>query len=110
MLDQGLLKEFKCAGCGDCCRWTGAVLLTNHDITTLANHLKLAEPDFIEIHTRLASNRIQLALLDKPDGSCFFLDGDQCGIYTARPEQCRSFPHAWRVPEGCPALDELREV
>jgi Fe-S-cluster containining protein len=28
-------------------------------------------------------------------------------VYEARPEQCRTFPYAWSVAEGCPELDKL---
>ena len=73
----------------------------------MASHLELSEQEFIDCHTRLAPNRIQLALLDKPDGSCAWLAGDRCSVYEARPEQCKSFPFAWSVSEGCPALDAL---
>lgn len=81
--------------------------MTEADIPALAAQLGVSEQDFIENHTRLAPNRKQLALLDKADGSCAFLAGDRCSIYEARPEQCRTFPFAWRVPEGCPELDKL---
>jgi len=107
MIKPDILKQFKCNGCGECCRWSGSVLLTDEDITTLARYHGLAESEFINQHTRLAPNRIQLALHDKEDGSCAFLEGDRCGIYEARPLQCRSFPFSWSVPEGCPVLDEL---
>jgi Fe-S-cluster containining protein len=107
MPNKDILKEFKCTGCGECCRWSGSVLLTDDDISGLSVHLGIPEQVFIERHTRLAPNRIQLAFLDQADGSCSFLEGDRCAIYKARPEQCRSFPFAWRVSEGCPALDEL---
>jgi Fe-S-cluster containining protein len=109
MINPDILKAFKCTGCGDCCRWSGSVLLTDVDITTLAAHLGHSEQEFIDRHTRLAPNRIQLALLDNVDGSCAFLESDRCAVYQARPEQCRSFPYAWSVPEGCPALDALLE-
>ena len=107
MIDSEILKQFKCSGCGECCRWTGSVLLTPEDIPRLADHLKVPEQEFIDQHTRLAPNRKQLALLDKADGSCAFLANDQCSIYAARPEQCRTFPFAWSVQEGCPELDKL---
>jgi Fe-S-cluster containining protein len=107
MLDEKILNEFKCSGCGECCRWGGSVLLTENDILVMASHLELSEQDFIDTHTRLAPNRKQLALLDQADGSCAFLKGDQCSVYEARPEQCRTFPYAWSVPEGCPELDKL---
>lgn len=102
-----VLKDFKCTGCGTCCRWTGSVLLTRRDIAAMAVWLELSEQQFIDRHTRLAPSRIQLALIDHSDGSCSFLEGHRCSIYDARPEQCRSFPFAWSVPEGCPELDKL---
>jgi Fe-S-cluster containining protein len=73
----------------------------------MAEFLGLSESEFIEKHTRLAPNRQQLALLDQADGSCAFLEGNRCAVYEARPEQCRSFPYAWRVSQGCPELDKL---
>ncbi len=107
MLNQEIIDQFKCSGCGDCCRWTGSVLLTDADIPRLALHLGLSDQDFIDRHTRLAPNRQQLALLDQSDGSCAFLEENRCSIYAARPEQCRTFPAAWHVQAGCPELDKL---
>jgi len=102
------LDAFSCQECGTCCRWSGYVLLTNQDMTQIAKHLDLSEEDFIDQHTRLAANRQQLALLDQPSGACAFLEENRCQIYSARPEQCRTFPYKWRV-EGCPALDLLKK-
>lgn len=107
MVDKEATRRFKCSGCGECCRWTGSVLLTAADMANLAAHMGISEQEFIDSHTRLAPNRRQLALLDQADGSCAFLEGDRCSIYEARPEQCRSFPFAWSVSEGCPELDRL---
>jgi Fe-S-cluster containining protein len=107
MVSKEILDRFKCNGCGECCRWGGSVLLLDEDVRKISDFLGLAEGVFIDKHTRLAPNRKQLALLDQADGSCEFLEGDSCRIYEARPTQCRSFPHGWSVPEGCPVLDEL---
>ena len=107
MLDPQILKQFSCSGCGECCRWTGAVLLEGFDLPRLASYLGLSELEFIDGHTRLAPNRRQLALLDQTDGSCAFVEGDRCSVYESRPKQCRTFPFAWSVQEGCPELDKL---
>ena len=104
-----LYKEFNCQQCGICCRWTGHVLLTDADITRLAAAVELSEDELIERYTVLAVNRRQLSLTEGEDGGCIFLEDTQCAQYDARPEQCRSFPHAWRVAEGCPALDLLNK-
>ena len=100
-------RSFKCQQCGACCRWSGHVLLTDIDITRLAEAAELSEEDFITRHTVLAANRRQLSLADAPDGSCVLLKNDRCTFYEARPTQCRDFPHGWRVTEGCPALEAL---
>ena len=109
MLNKEISDQFKCTGCGECCRWTGAVLLEDADITALAAHFGMSEQAFIDQRTRLAASRKQLALLDQADGSCEFLEGDRCSIYAVRPLQCRTFPYDWSVAQGCPELDRLRE-
>ena len=59
---------------------------------------------FIQRHTALAKNRAQLSLMEQASGACCFLNPDNtCCVYTARPQQCRDFPHGWRVA-GCPAV------
>lgn len=107
MTEQNGKCSFTCQRCGICCRWPGHVLLTDEDITQLAAATGLSEDEFIARHTQLASNRCQLSLEEHPDGRCIFLEEDGCAFYEARPEQCRNFPHTWRVSEGCPALEEL---
>lgn len=107
MISPEILKRFECTQCGECCRWPGAVLLQANDIAVLAEFLEMPEEDFVDRHTRLAPSRRQLALLDQADGSCAFLKGDGCSVYEARPEQCRTFPFAWHVKQGCPVLDRL---
>jgi uncharacterized protein len=78
--------------------------LEGADVTRLALALGLSEEEFIGAHAKLARNRAQLTLKEHPDGSCEFLDETgRCGIYAARPRQCRDFPHGWRVA-GCPSL------
>ena len=107
MSDEGQGRAFVCQQCGVCCRWEGHVLLTEEDIARMAAELKLSEDAFIEQYTLLADNRRQLSLTEYPDGRCIFLGDNHCLHYAVRPEQCRSFPHAWRVTEGCPALDKM---
>jgi hypothetical protein len=108
-MDSGK-RSFKCQQCGTCCRWSGHVLLTDADLTRLAEAAGLSEEDFIDRYTVLAANRRQLSLADAPDGSCILLKDGRCSLYGARPAQCRDFPHGWRVAEGCPALDELNQT
>ena len=95
---------FACRQCGACCRWPGSVLLDAADLAAAAAALGLSEGDFIDRHAILARNRAQLTLKEAPDGACeFLLDDGRCRIYSARPRQCREFPHGWQVA-GCPGL------
>ena len=93
--------KHECRQCGECCRWPGHVLLSDRDVADLARVLQLSESDFVARHARLASNRAQLSLKEKPDGSCELLEGNVCAVYEARPAQCRDFPSGWNVPGEC---------
>lgn len=103
-------RSFVCLRCGTCCRWPGHVLLTDDDVSRMAGATGLSEEAFIETYTVLASNRRQLSLKDIDGANCIFLTESGCEHYDARPDQCRDFPHTWRVSEGCPALDKLNEA
>ncbi|MCX7818721.1 MAG: YkgJ family cysteine cluster protein, partial [Kiritimatiellae bacterium] len=93
---------FACECCGACCRWPGLVRLSALDVDRLAAHLRLDPATFVERFCKLAPNRAQLALNERADGACVFLDGRICAVYPARPEQCRAFPLQW-WRAGCPA-------
>ena len=88
----------ECQRCTACCRWPGQVRISDTEIASLAAHLGLAEHEFIQQHTRLNAQRTGLALKDAPDGSCTFLDGNQCRVQPVKPQQCRDFPNLWNFP------------
>ena len=95
--------RYACERCGNCCRWPGDVRLTGADVTALAEHLKMPEPEFIAAHTRLNSTRTGLSLTERPDGACSFLKEDSqgktaCAVNPAKPAQCAGFPNTWRFP------------
>ncbi len=89
---------WECDRCTACCRWPGQVSLTPPEISRIAAHLNLPEPEFIARFTRLNSTRTGLALIDQSDGSCIFLDGSNCRIQPVKPQQCRDFPNLWNFP------------
>jgi len=87
------------------------VRLPDAEIARIAAHLGLGETEFIERHTRLRADRQGLTLLEKPNGECQFLVGDDCAIQPVKPQQCRDFPNLWNFPgfeKVCHALP--REV
>ena len=89
---------YECDRCTACCRWPGQVRLTDEEIKQLAEFKGLSEHDFIQQFTRLRSDRRGLALLDKPNGECIFLEGNSCAVQQVKPRQCSEFPNLWNFP------------
>lgn len=89
---------YQCQRCTNCCRWPGFVRVNEQEIVALAAHLGLSEHDFIQEYTRLRPQRDGLALTDKGDGECVFLDGRDCRVQAVKPGQCRGFPNTWNFP------------
>ncbi len=73
--------HYQCQRCTNCCKWPGF---------------------------RLRPNRDGLALTDKPNGECIFLEGRDCRVQPVKPGQCRGFPNTWNFPgwrEVCEAVE-----
>lgn len=84
--------------------------MTEPEIAAIAAHLQVDEEAFIQQYTRLRPQRDGLALMDKPNGECFFLAGRDCAIQAVKPGQCRAFPNQWNFPgwrEVCEARPAL---
>ena len=86
-----------CAGCGGrCCTGeSGNIFVTHEEILALAALLKMNELDFRQ--TYLEKRGYKFSLKEKIVGmshDCIFYDRETngCGVYAARPKQCRTFP------------------
>ena len=88
----------ECQRCSACCRWPGQVRLQDTEVSRLAKFLGILEYDFIQRYTRLRADRKGLALEEKPNGECIFLDGRECRVHSVKPTQCRGFPNVWNFP------------
>ena len=92
--------RFVCRRCGECCRASGYVYLTEGDIDAIAGLLKLDTTEFTERYTRLTRHRNGLSLVEQDDGACIFLsDQGDCLIEAVKPLQCRQFPFVWRYKD-----------
>lgn len=109
--------RFSCTRCGDCCQGPGYVWLTVARAAEIAEHLGLSVEEFGRRYLRTVDGR--LALTDRPSGACVFWSEEEgCGVYPARPTQCRTFPfwrrhvksrRAWEaVVEECPGAGSGR--
>ncbi|MDB6134380.1 MAG: hypothetical protein JWM59_2623 [Verrucomicrobiales bacterium] len=89
---------WKCQRCTACCRWPGDVKVNEQEIRGIADFLELDVDTFIQRHTRLRTDRAGLSLIEKPNGECDFLEGNDCVINPVKPQQCRDFPNKWNFP------------
>jgi hypothetical protein len=84
--------RFECTGCGNCCKARGSysfVYVTLAERRRLAQHLKLATGAFTRRYCQKTNGFFHLR---DPANNCLFLRGDRCGVYAARPQQCRTWP------------------
>jgi Fe-S-cluster containining protein len=67
----------------------GYVYLSFGDRKRLAAHLKLSVAEFTRTHTKKEDGMYGLLY---PDKDCPFFKNNKCGVYEARPWQCRTWP------------------
>ncbi len=97
------MSKFRCRRCGNCCRWPGAVKVTDNEVDAIAAFLEMPLEKFLAEHTVITPDRRHLSLCEKADGSCEYLITDHeglpaCAIEQVKPHQCRSFPEKWNFP------------
>jgi Fe-S-cluster containining protein len=89
-LQEGM--RFQCQGTGRCCvsRGTyGYVYLNIHDRRRFAKYFKMKTQAFTRKYCLKHDGFYYLAESEK---QCRFLEGKACGVYEARPNQCRTWP------------------
>lgn len=99
--------RFECQGTGQCCvarRGYGWVYLTLDDRRRLARHFGLRTSSFTRRYCQQTDGLWHLRGFVE---QCPFLEGARCGVYAARPEQCRTWPF-W--PENMSARVWDREI
>lgn len=102
--------HFDCNGCSKCCRFAGGVvLLSQSDLSRLAQWTQLTCEQFITVYCRylkaddgkeyLCLKNLHGNSNDGIGGDCVFWDSSipGCQAYEARPDQCRSYPFWTKV-------------
>lgn len=105
--DEGI--QFQCQGSGKCCTSHGEfgfVYLNRKDRQRMAKHFQLSTTAFTKQYCEQRAGVWHLKeRADNPD--CLFLKDKKCGVYEARPTQCRTWPF-W--PEVMDAKAWKKEV
>lgn len=86
--------RFECTACGACCCGNGDeyVFLEMHEAMAICDHLGLSRSWFRR-HYLMRLPDGELSLRMRETGECIFLqENGRCGIYDARPVQCRTYP------------------
>jgi len=85
--------KFTCqSGCTRCCGGApGDVFVSVEEIHAIAALLKMDRQEFENRFVRHYSSG-QMSLTEKRNGECVLLEGHGCGVYEARPKQCRDYP------------------
>jgi uncharacterized protein len=99
--------RFQCQGSGRCCVSRGEygyVYLTLEDRRIMAKWLKITTSAFTRQYCEKQGGIWKLRDFNE---HCRFLKGKACGIYEARPTQCRTWPF-W--PENMSAKAWAKEV
>ena len=110
--------HFECQGDGKCCVTRGKygyVYLSFNDRKRIASHLGLSTDSFTAQYTKKVDGLYELQYSGR---DCPFLNNGQCGIYVARPWQCRTWPfwpenmdqEVWEkeVASWCPGIGKGR--
>src|SRR5947208_9373383 len=87
-LHQEAFSIVDCTKCANCCKTLHPVV-TNEDITRIAQHLGIAKDRFIAAYLE-QDDEGGYRIKNSP---CPFLaDDNRCTIYDERPEKCRGYP------------------
>lgn len=91
--NRNAILEFKCTGCGLCCKEAGFVFFTDDDIIRASKYLNISVLEFINKYLKQReafSYYVQVT----DTVPCIFLDSqNHCLIHTSKPLQCSTFPY-----------------
>ncbi len=109
--------HFGCTGCGRCCTRPGVVYLHAKDRERLSLFLGVSVAELCDNFLERDEHGEWVARVEA-QRPCPFLEGEACGVYEARPEQCRTYPFwpelvdqedSWKEEaEHCPGIHQGR--
>ena len=118
---QEMEEAVDCTQCANCCK-VATTPVTQRDAEALARFLGIRITDFLRDYT--VESPDEGRILKRNEKGCVFLDGNQCSVYTSRPQTCHLFPHLvkgngsllsrmWHMPDRavyCPIVFNTLEA
>ncbi len=86
--------RFECKkDCSRCCGGApGYVWITEKEVLSIAEFMKISVEEFVEGYTKTVMDRLSLLDLEDENWNCVMLKDGKCSIYEGRPRQCRTYP------------------
>lgn len=91
---EEIQAEIDCTECANCCRVTETGI-NERDIEKLSKFIGCSREEFLRDYAMKAEDGELILKRDAATG-CVFLNGNLCGVYEARPQNCANFPHLVR--------------
>jgi uncharacterized protein len=82
-------EAFVCRMCGDCCRGSGGIVITEQEAERISTHLELDLQPFLDRFTVTRGGKRQIA---SHEGVCVFLGRNGCTVHSVKPDVCRAWP------------------
>lgn len=99
--------DFKCRGCGKCCRNRHDIVLSPKDVFRMAKHLGVDIESFLDTYCKVTADSSGMAVvvsLKAVGGNdrCPFLDGRKCQVHAVKPTICALYPIGRKFDGGIP--------
>lgn len=88
-LNKEVSEKIDCRECANCCKQISP-LLQSKDIGRLVSHLAISRDAFVDRYLVESDDEDGFYFKFRP---CPFLKDNLCSVYTARPDDCRSYPN-----------------
>jgi hypothetical protein len=102
---------FQCQRCNACCQGYGGTLLSEMDISAIAEFIGIPRQQFMASYCQTSGNRMVIAQAE--NGYCLFMENG-CRIHPVKPRMCRAWPFIpsvvkapenwWLMASVCPGM------
>lgn len=88
---DAILKAFKCQQSGNCCKCPGFVYVDEKTVQEMASILKIDVSEFVSNYVKIEKGW-KVVATPTYRSNCFLDERNNCKVYEARPNACRTYP------------------